>query len=114
MPFAPITVTGGTFNAAGVGEYENSTTTFGSPSDRFKIRGGTLSKDKKLVTATVSRTYQRDVTTNGVTERKSAVVQLLIQVPTTGFTSSDLDAVTNDINQFVTAANLDRLLGGES
>lgn len=114
MPFAPITVNTKTYNASGDGLYGRSTVTFGQPSDRFQIKGGSLTKDKRNVVAVVSRVLEKDVTVNGVTERRSATVQCIVTVPPVGFTSTEIDAMVLDIDAFVTAGNLDRVLAGES
>lgn len=114
MPFAPIVVNTKTYNAAGDGVYSRSTVAFGQPADRFQIKGGSLTKDRRNVVAALSRVLEKDVTVNGVTERRSAIAQVVLTVPPVGFTSSELDAMVLDIDAFITSGNLDRLLAGES
>lgn len=114
MPFGPITVNTKTFNQSGVGRYMRSTVTFGSPSDYFTIKGGSLTKDKQSVSAAVSRILEKDVQVNGITTRRSASVQLIIQTPQTGFTSADIDSMALEISEFITSAITDRLMSGES
>lgn len=114
MPFSPITVNTKTFNASGDGRYMLSTVTFGSPQNYFTVKGGSLTKDRKSVVATITRVLQKDVTVNSVTSRLSASVQLIISVPDTGFTSTEVDGMASDISEFITAAILDRIMSGES
>jgi hypothetical protein len=114
MPFSPITVNTKTYNQAGDGRYNLSTVTFGQPNDYFQIKGGSVTKDRRNIVAVVSRVLEKDVTVNGLTERRQASVQVIITVPTVGFTSSELDARQSDIDAFLTSAILDRLLAGES
>jgi hypothetical protein len=91
-----------------------STVSFGSPANYFTVKGGSLSKDRKLVTAAITRIFEKDVTVDGVTVRKSASVQLIISAPDSGFTSTEIDVLASDISEFLTGANLDRILAGES
>lgn len=114
MPFGTITVNTKTFNQQGEGRYGLSTLTFGNPANYFTVKGGQLNKDRTTVTGAVSRVFQKDVTVGSATERLSASVQLVISVPRQGFTSTEIDVLVSDINEFITSANLDRVLSGES
>lgn len=114
MPFGPITVNSKTFNQAGEGLYRLSTLTFGQPSNHFNVKGGSLNKGRSAVVTAVSRVLEKDVTVGSETKRLGANVQLVITVPPTGFTSTEIDVLASDISEFLTAATLDRLLGGES
>jgi|SwirhirootsSR3_FD_contig_31_26889584_length_3633_multi_10_in_0_out_0_2 hypothetical protein len=114
MPFGPISVNSKTFNAQGEGRYGLSTLTFGDPSNHFVVRGGQLNKDKSAYTAACTRVLQKDVTVGSATQRLQASVQLVITVPKSGFTSTEIDDLTSDINAFITGAILDRILSGES
>lgn len=114
MPFGPIVVNSKTFNQSGDGRYNLSTLTFGQPSNFFSVKGGSLTKDRSNVVAAISRTFQKDVTVNGTTTRLSASAQLVITVPSTGFTSTEIDVLASDISEFVSASTLDRVLAGES
>lgn len=114
MPFAPISVNTKTFNQAGDGKYMLSSVTFGSPANYFTIKGGSLSRDRKLVVSSVSRNLEKDVTVNGDTVRLTGSVQLVISIPSSGFTSTEIDVLTSDISEFLTTATLDRLMAGES
>lgn len=114
MPFAPITVNTKTYNAAGDGIYSRSTVAFGQPADRIQVKGGSLTKDRRNVVAVVSRVLEKDVVINGITERRSALAQVIITVPPVGFTSEELDAMVLDCDAFITSGNLDRVLAGES
>jgi hypothetical protein len=114
MPFGTISVNSKTFNQQGEGRYGLSTLTFGDPANYFTVKGGQLNKDRTTVTGAVSRVLQKDVTIGSATQRLNASVQLVISVPKQGFTSTEVDDLTSDINAFVTGAILDRLLSGES
>jgi len=114
MPFGPITVLSKTFNQSGDGRYMRNSVTFGQPHDYFTIKGGSLTKDRQNISAAVSRILEKDITVNGNTSRRSASVQLVIQVPSSGFTSADIDSMTAEISEFVTQAITDRLMSGES
>lgn len=114
MPFSPISVNSKTFNQAGDGRYNLSTLTFGNPLNYFNIKGASVNKDKTTLTGAVSRIIEKDVTVDGVTKRLSASVQLIITVPRTGFSSTDLDTAASDISEFLTSSTLDRILAGES
>lgn len=114
MPFSPIVVGSNTFNQSGDGRYMLSTITFGQPSNYFSVKGGSLSKDRSVITAAVTRVLQKDLTVGTVTTRKDCSVQLVIQIPSVGFTSTEVDTLANDISTWLTAAILDRVLNGES
>jgi hypothetical protein len=114
MPFGPISVNTKTFNEAGEGRYVLSTITFGDPSNYFTIKGGALTKDRKAVSAAVTRILEKDVTVNGETSRRSASVQLVMSIPPQGFTSTEIDVLASDISEFITSAVLNRILSGES
>lgn len=114
MPFSPISVNTKTFNQAGDGRYMLSTVSFGQPQNYFSVKGGSRTRDGRAFSAAVSRILEKDVTVNGVTQRLSASVQLVIISPTTGFTSSELDGMISDIDLFITSGVLDRVMSGES
>jgi hypothetical protein len=114
MPFAPIIVNTKTFLQSGDGRYMNDSVAFGDPADYFTVKGGSLNKDRRAITAAVSRVLEKDVTVGTGTERRQISVQLIIQSPTQGFTSTDVDDLASDISEFLDVTTLNRLLGGES
>lgn len=114
MPFSPIVVNTKTFNQAGDGRYLLSTVSFGSPLEYLQIKGGSLTKDRQNIVWTVSKVLQKDVTVNGVTERRQSSLQLICTSPVTGFTTAEFDAGASDISEFLTTSTLNRLFAGES
>lgn len=112
MSFHPITVSTKTWNEAGPGRYMDSTVTYGSPLNYIQISAGTRSSKTKVTSGAVSRVFQKDVTVGSTTERRTASVQLVIQIPD-GFTAAEIDAMALTISDFLTVANLDRILLGE-
>lgn len=113
MSFHPITVSGKTWHEAGPGRYMDSTVTFGSPLNYIQISGGKRSVKSGITTVAVSRVLQKDIPLpTGSSQRKSASVQLVIQVPD-GFTTSELDGMADTISSFLTVPTLERLLQGD-
>lgn len=113
MPYGDITVNTRTFNPRTLGTYALSTVAFGEPSNELRIRGATRSANKRL-SATVNRYVQKDVTLAGTTKRENASVSINIQVPESGFTAAEIDAMASDLSEFLTTATITRLLQGES
>lgn len=114
MPFGPISANAKTFNQSGDGRYMLSTVTFGQPANYFVVKGGSPNKDRSVITAAVSRVLEKDVTVNGVTSRRQAIVQTVITVPLAGYTSTEVDGLLSDNDVFLTPAILDRVMNGES
>lgn len=114
MPFGPIVVNSKTFNQQGDGRYGLSTLSFGDPANYFTVRGGQLNKARTDIISAVTRTLQQDVTVGTSTQRLTATAQLIWTVPKQGFTSTNMDILTSDISEWVTAAILDRIYAGES
>lgn len=115
MPFAPISLTvpsAATFNAAGTGKYSLSTVTFGQPGNWFLINGAKRSKSG-LTTAQVSRTIEKDVVVGSSTVRRKCNIRLQIEVAD-GFTTAEIDNALRQIDEFVSVANLERVLAGEA
>jgi hypothetical protein len=113
MAFGTITTNGKTFNSIGTGLYQLSTVVFGAASNLFKITGGKKANAKAPVGATISRHLEKDIVEGAVTLRKKASVVLQVTVPS-GFTTAEIDGMVTDIDLWVSTANLDRLLMGES
>jgi len=111
--FGNITVGSTIYEPRADGIYSESTTTFSSPQNEFRIRGGSKRKDGNL-TAGVTRVLQKDVTVSGNTTRHQCVVSLSITVPSTGsFSAIEVDDLATDISTFVTPSNVVALLQGK-
>lgn len=113
MPFGNITVNTKTFEPRQPGTYTLNTVTFGQPSNEFRIRGATPSKDGLLRTS-VTRVLERDVVVGSSTVRKQCVVTLSVASPVADFTGSEIDGLASDISEFITASTISRLMQGES
>lgn len=113
MPYGTITVGSDSYASRSPGVYAKSTVSFGDPANEFRIRGASLGKDG-LLRASIVRLLQKDVTTGSGTVRKAANVTITIAVPTSGFTSAELDNLALDISTFLTTDTITRLLQGES
>lgn len=113
MSFHPITAGTFTFNQSGVpGRYALSTLAFGDPENSFRISGGTLNRKTGFTNATISRIFELDVTVLGVISRKKCTISLAMQVPQ-GISATVVDSLVENISEFVTVSNLNRLLNGE-
>lgn len=112
MSFHPISVSTKTWNESGPGKYMDSTVTFGNPANYIQISGGKRNSKTLSTTTAISRVLQKDITVASVTKRYTASVQLVIQAPD-GFTTTELDAMVLSISDFITVANLERMLQGE-
>jgi len=113
MPFGNITVNTKTYEPRTPGTYSLSTTVFGQPLNEFRVRGAQKSKDK-LLRSSVTRVYEKDVTVGTVVTRKQSVVTLNITTPDADFSGADIDNLTSDISEFLTATIVSRLMQGES
>jgi len=113
MPFGTITSQTKTYVPRSTGIYSESTTTFASPQDEFRMRAGTVRKDKSIA-AGITRVLQKDITVSGLTTRQQAIVSLSITVPSnSSFTATEVDSLALDISTFVTPETVSRLLQGE-
>lgn len=90
----------------------DSTVTFGGASNYIQISGGKRNSKTGITSASISRIMQKDITVGSVTERRSLSCQLVIQAAD-GFTTTEVDALVLTISDFVTTANLERILQGE-
>lgn len=113
MAFGSITANTKTYELRSPSVYVLNTLAFGDPTNEFRLRGGSKSKDNTL-NAGVIRYLQKDVTVAGATVRKSCTVSLSITMPESGITASEIDACISDISEFLTASTLSRLLQGET
>lgn len=113
MPFGNITANTKIYEPRTPGTYVLSTVTFGQPSNEFRIRGASLSKDG-LMRASVIRVLQKDVIVGSASVRKESSVGLNIVVPSADFTAAEIDTLCGDISEFLTVATVTRLMQGES
>lgn len=113
MAFGTITTNTKVFNSIGAGIYQLSTVVFGAANNLFKVTGGKKANAKAPVSSTISRHLEKDIIEGTVTTRRKASVVLQLSIPL-GFTTAEIDGMVTDIDLWVTTANLDRLLMGES
>lgn len=117
MAFSTITTTVSSYVQDIPGNYQKSGTAFSAPPDHFQLTGGATVKG--ITRGKVVRQKYADVQVPGaavgVTKRVAASASLLISVPASGgFTSTDVAAMVDELKQFLTSANVDRLMKGES
>lgn len=112
MPYGDITVNSKTFQPRDPGVYSLSTLTFGNPKNEFRIRGGIKGKDGAF-RGSLTRLYEKEVPVNGTINVEQAIITLSITART-AFTASELQVMASDINAFLSAPILTRLLAGES
>lgn len=113
MPFGTITAQTLTYEPRTPGTYVRSTVTFGSPSNEFRIRGGTVSKDG-LIRTSISRVLEKDVTVGSQVVRRSVTLTCSIVTPSADFTAAEIDSLFTDVSEFITATTVSRMLQGES
>lgn len=112
MSFHPIVIGSSTFNQAGNdGQYMLSTVGFGDPKAYFKITGGKRGRTG-ITTGGISYIFEKDVTVNSVTNRRTLLVQTVVQAQE-GIAASDIDLVYGLIADFSTAAVWNRIMNGE-
>lgn len=112
MSFHPITLDAKTWNESGPGRYIESTVAFGAPLNYIKISPGTRNAKTGQTSTAVSRILQKDVTIAGVVTRVEAVVTTSVQAHS-AFTVVELDSMALNNSDFITTANLTRMLNGE-
>jgi hypothetical protein len=114
MPFGTITVNTVNYEPRTPGIYVKSGVTFDQPTDEFRIRGASSSKSN-VVSSTVTRVLQKDITVGATTERRNVTVSLNVVLPSLGgFTAAEIDGMASDISEFLTTTTISRLLQGES
>lgn len=115
MSFVSITSGAKTFVERQPGTYIDSSLGFSSPSNEFRVKGASPKNKSVPLAATVVRRLDKDVTINSATVRKYATVQVIVTTPQDStFTSAEIAAMVSDHAAFLTAANVSRLLQGES
>lgn len=113
MPFGTITANTKSYEPRMPGVYVLSTVVFGQPTNEFRIKGASLSKDG-LLRASVIRVLEKDVVVSGTTVRKQCSFAGSFVTPVSDFTAAELDSLASDLDVFITSATLSRLMQGES
>lgn len=111
MSFVSIVTTTKTFNERGRGTYIASDVSFGAPTNELRLRPNT---NKKTPSIGITRYREQDVTVGTSTVRVAATALLTISMPSSGFSTSDIDVMVAEISEFVSSGNLSRLLQGEA
>lgn len=111
MSYTPIVTTTATFVERAKGVYVKDTVLFGQPSNELRVRPNTQLKNPSMA---IVRSKQVDVVSGSSTVRIGANVTMNISVPASGFPVADIDAMVNEISEFVTSGILSRLLQGEA
>jgi len=112
MSFNNITIGSSTFNSIGTGEYSLNTATFADPQNRIKFTGARKAGQTAPISCAMIRRIEKIVTVNGVSSKKAATVNVTFNVPEE-FTTAEVEAMLNEINIFIDATTLNRLLQGE-
>jgi len=110
MSFGTITTASGNYVERLPGTYVKDSVTFGSPENELRIRPNS---NKKTPSLAVSRYKQSDYDNGTTTIRVNATASLQISLPAEGFSLSDIDSMVADIAEFISSANLSRMLQGE-
>lgn len=111
MSFHPLTIGSSVFNQTGPGIYTNATCVVGGPLDVVKLSGGKITP-QNTTNASMTRSYESDVSVGGVVKRIKTQVILQIQLGI-GHDVSNVDNMATDIDAWLTPANLNRLLLGD-
>lgn len=112
MPFGTITSQTVSFGPRNPGIYADTAVTFGSPTNEFRIRPATAPSKDGNMRASITRVLEKDTGSPAV--RKACVVTLSINIPKSGFTSTEVDSLATDLSNFVTADTVSRILQGEA
>jgi hypothetical protein len=116
MSFHPITTTHGgarTWNEVSPGRYSESTALFGQPASLLTLRGGRLDAKTNIVSASLGRILEKDVTVAAVQKRLRMSVVCSLLVPShPSFTVEDVDLAIGILSEFALPASLDQLLKG--
>lgn len=115
MSFGTITVGTKTYQERQPGTYVDSTLTFASPNSDIRTKGASPKNKVNPLTASVLRRLEKDVTVGAAIVRKSSTIQVVLSAPQDAtFTNAEIAAMVTDLATFLTAANISRLLQGES
>lgn len=105
-----------TYNQAGTGKYINANTTFGGVQDYYALSA--VRKTKPIGGAStgysfgINRYQEYDNTVGSVTTRLACRVRLVVEIDD-GFPLANVDAMLRQIDEFVSTANVTRILNGE-
>jgi hypothetical protein len=115
MPFGNITAQTIVYEPRTPGVYSRTGVTYDQPQNEFRIRGARPPKAGQPISCSVTRVLQKDITVGSAIERRQASVNVTILTPPAGgFTAAEIDSLTADISEFLTAATFSRLAQGES
>lgn len=114
MTFSTLTIASDTFTSVGPGMYSKSTVGLGDPANGIKIAPGKKANARAPVTAAVTRYQEKDVTLAGIVQRLRLSVNVQISVPSSGFTSSEIDSLLSELNTLLTPEIITRIVLGES
>lgn len=112
MAFNSLTIGANTFNSVGNSLYRLSTVAFGGLDNDVKLVRGVRSK-AGITTASLTRRIMKEVTVNGIAERRVMSITVNMTVPD-GFTAAEADSAVTDLDTWCSTGNLTRLFMGES
>jgi len=114
MPFGNITAHAITYEPRKPGIYVNNTLAIGAPADEIRLSGASTPSKNKTQSIGFTRIFDKDVTVNGVVERRRSTFTATWTYPSAGgFTATEFDVMAADCDSFSTVSNLTRLAGGE-
>lgn len=104
------------FNQAGTGKYVSSTTVFGGVQNYYLLSSARKIKPvagaSHAYTFGVTRYAELDVVIAGVTKRLGCRVRVVVEIDD-GFDLSSTDGMLRQTDEFISSANMTRLLNGE-
>lgn len=113
MPFGTITAATKSYEPRTPGTYILSTVVAGQPTNEFRLRGASITKDG-LLRCSLTRVLEKDVLVGGSSVRKQGIISLSVTIPAADYTATDVDSLIADISEFATATTISRMLQGES
>lgn len=115
MAFNTITVANLVFNSIGNGIYNLATKVFGDAPDGFRIIPGKRAGKTGPTTFTLTRFQEKDVVFEGVAAPKRVRLSVATQVTVPdGFTALEVSTLMSSSAAFLTEANVNRILLGDS
>lgn len=114
MPFGNITANTVVYEPRNPGTYQKSGLGFQDPTNEFRIRPSLSVGKDGYRRAAVSKVLEKDVTSpSGADVRVMMMVTANI-TSKDDFTAAEIDAALSDLNVFLDAPNLNRILTGEA
>lgn len=114
MPFGNITMQTLSYEPRKPGVYQKSGLALAAPTNELRLSGANPSTKNKPITVAATRVLQKDIVVGSSTVRTSATATINITFPNdSSFTATELDSLVADLNEFLTAATLQRLASGE-